>query len=362
MFEQLELLLKTIDEHAVESDAGANPTSEGIKLKPVLSPQPVWELRVGSNREVLKELEVAYGKDDDKGGKAAKRTYKPVSPDQANLPGSLAAVSVGQGHYEFRPERDLAPPTECRAILVGAKDATPRTVRLAFPKSDRCFVIRIAEFDGDREKLFQKVKSMEVTNRFTDISARENFTVVFGNINAQGATTGEGIIGLNLSVSVGGVRDQKVSRVWMLFPLSKEQCDNQVKQFKDLSRPIATVPQKIREKAVRPEEKGTAVALFTEPRWFELSPTGAGFEGQIRLVDKSSDYKKLREQFPQVWRILVWEGGDEGAPRAVVLEENQLLKAEEIEGWGDKVKAAEGRAAKESAPRDKPDAKPAAKD
>jgi len=297
--------------------------------------EAVWEIRLSkAPAEVIDTFEVAV----EKVGAAAEtprqwKTYRPVPPEAADLKaGSLVAVSLRNGRYEFYPAPGEMP-TEFRFEVV-AEDGSRREITGKFPQMDRCFLIQMINFRGDRTRLFEVVRNpSQVPNPFSDIKERTNLAIVFGNIRASTAVVGETLDGLELIVSVPGVPGRAPARVWMLFPLTAEQLAEEEAKLKALGE-WSKLPQEIRRRALKSTDPQVPIIEAKEPRWYELVPAGSGFEQRIKLVANPQDFAKLRERFPRIYRILVWEFEGGGGLAPILVDGGRPYRAEELTSWG----------------------------
>lgn len=310
------------------------PTSKGwvnrvtSKLELRKTELQTWEIRLPApTLDWIEKLEVWYDRAQEW------VSYEPVPPEKAQIPG-LIVISVRNGLYEFRPDEQKGRPAKYRVHYSGSH--SPKVDEGDFPLVDKCYVINLLDFVGDKTQLFDVVKDKDkVANPFTDIRERTNVTLVFGSIDARSATTGETVVGTDLFVSVSGVAGRSPSRAWMLFPLTQEEAQRTAATIDKLPDPSVALPEFIRKNAASPDQ---AVLELPGPRWFELAPSGSGFEGRIKLARRIEDLGSLVQKYPRMYRILVWEFEypNNSSREAIYVEApggDRLYIMEEMSSW-----------------------------
>ncbi len=338
-----EVLPQTIDElealvRDLSSSAGGarQVIAREFRLEQKPGPRPVWKfVLTNAPNQILTALEVFYGESGAQGVQ-----YEAVSLKAgADLQDCLVAISVSNGIYHFYSNPAKPPP---QAFTLHLRNAEGQDHKVAgkFPVVDKCYLIHLRGFSGDRAKLFEVVKdSAKVADPFTDLREHSNVTLSFGSVRTQSVGPGETIAGLELVVGVPGLPNRWVGRVWMLFPLTAEQFSQHQKAIDGLKNPLEELPDYIRNEQ-RSSGTAEAVAKNPEPRWYELTPSGTGlFETRIKLVDSSAEYATLHSKLPKVYRILVWEFEDSTNPQirsaiSVTVEgASRPYKVEELARW-----------------------------
>jgi hypothetical protein len=328
--DEVESVLRLIDR-----PEGGEVNIEELQLSRRPAVHTIWDIKLSkAPEETIESFDVALQKIGSSADSAPQwKTYRPVVPEAANLEsGSFVAVSLRNGRYEFYPPPGEMP-TEFRVSIIG-EDGSKREVTGKFPQLDRCFLIQMVNFRGDRARLFEVVRNpAEVPNPFSDIKERSNTAVVFGNIRGSTAVVGETLDGLELVVSVPGVPGRAPARVWMLFPLTAERLAQEEANLKGLEQ-WTKLPEEIRRRAVKSTDPQVPIIDSEEPRWYELVPAGSGFEQRIKLVTKPEDFPKLRQRFPRIYRILVWEFEGGGGRAPISVDGGRPYRSEELNSWG----------------------------
>jgi hypothetical protein len=332
VLDQIEGMIRGIDPRDVSVQVAGE-----IHLARRPTVEAVWEFQLRSApEEIIRQLEVGFAKKDVSEKEEMKwEAYSAVPPEELDpRKGGIAAVSLRNGRYEFYAPGELGIPRKFRLHLV-REDGSTRSIEGEFPLLDRYYMIHLGGFQGDRARLFTAVRDPElVANPFSDIQERMTVSVVFGNIQATTAVVGETIDGLELVVSVPGVPNRSPARVWMLFPLDEERLASEeaaLKAMKDIS---SALPEEIRKRAVWVTDSQQPVVSLDGPRWYELAPTGSGFEHRIKLVSDPKEFARLRERFPRVYRILVWEFERGRVRSPILVDGGRPYRSEELNSWG----------------------------
>lgn len=330
--DEIESIVRKIDAQDIAVNVGSELS---LLRRPTVN--AVWEFRLRTApEEIVEKMEVGYAP---KGGMSPESwqwvTYLPEKPDEVEKKrAGLAAISLGNGRYEFYPATDQGTPVAFRMHL-RKSDGTTRVVQGNFPLLDRCYFIQLVDFEGDRETLFGVMRDPEkVPNPFSDIRERTTVTLVFGNLQATGGIVGESLDGLELVVNVPGVSGRVPARVWMLFPLDEKTMKEEEAKLAALERAGGSqISAEIRKRAVRATDPRVPLVDSPEPRWYELESGGTGFEGRIQLVSREDDFAKLRQLLPRAFRILVWEFERGSVVAPIILVDGKMYKAEELSSW-----------------------------
>src|SRR5262249_39915983 len=111
----------------------------------------------------------------------------------------------------------------------------PETVKNAWPKSDRFYVITMNNFVGDRERLFRSLQNKDDgPNPLDSIRLGNDLVFVFANLEATDARPGGLFSENNLILSAVPPLNRKVARGWMLFPLSESAKKEKMAEFQKI--------------------------------------------------------------------------------------------------------------------------------
>jgi serine/threonine protein kinase len=137
-----------------------------------------------------------------------------------------------------------------------------------------------------------------------------------------------------LTISVPGVTGRKAHRVWILFPLSAENYRKALDEYRNFNG--EQLAQEIRKKST-PINMKLEVGPWSEPRWIELAQEGDIFVRPIPLRELDT----LREKFPSLWCIRVWEfENGMASPVAIAIQQGPegkrtitYMVEAELQGW-----------------------------
>jgi hypothetical protein len=170
------------------------------------------------------------------------------------------------------------------------------------------------------------------------------------DIDMTDVRTGDSFDKNDFIAVVGGLTGRKVKRVWMRFPLTKEEASMALGAFRKFS--TVQLAQEIRKDAVKAETdpkvdpkvdpkapmKGHVLNATDKARWFELAGNADATQFSTRVT--LQDVKALRGRFPQAYRLLVYEFDDgKGPPEAILVTERPkgsrvAVILQKIEAWG----------------------------
>jgi hypothetical protein len=298
LFEELERL---IGEGAPPPPAAA----EGISVRQLLARGSYWEIRLPKPTQQLRGLAIEYRK-------AGSKKYTLNAGDEAEryaliMPGSYAVQLLAGDE-----------PVRCW-VEVAELGGKPQPQELAWPQSDRFFAIVIRRFQGSQKALFEVIQDKEqLANPLENVKPLRNFSFVFASLDSRAGKLGGPLLEGNVYLpQVAGIEGRSPRRVWMLFPLTRDEAASALKEYRQHGS--GELAEAIRKggKMISDEQADVAVDAASGPRWFELVDRGDGkaFSRKIPL----KDFRKLQEKYPSVWRLLVWEF-DKGTPQAIAVQ------------------------------------------
>lgn len=296
IFDELEALTSRTAK-AVE---GANAEHSVIRRLP-LRDQGMWAFHLQSQSHVLKKLTITYRN-------AGKKEYVPVGPQEK---GDVKLIVPGSYAVKLEANDD---PVAYEAEVIEI-DGNPQRLEGKWPALDRCYVVTMHNFRGDQNRLFTIIQDpRQVANPLDSVRLGSDLVFVFANMDSNAASVeGDHFSGNSLIVNVPGALNRNTARVWMLFPLTKQQAEDKLKELRAIKDELK-ISQVVRENAIH---SGTehVVGPETPARWLELPEhvTGRGFRRVIPL----RDFKGLLEKYPAAYRLLVWEF-DNGVTRAAI--------------------------------------------
>ena len=159
----------------------AAPVIEGFGIRRLPVRDAIWEFHLKSASQVLKKLTVNYKNSD---GNDVTKEYVPAAPQEN---GPLTLIVPGSYALRLEPKHDPVS-YEAEVVELGEK---PETVKNAWPKMDRFYVITMNNFVGNRDKLFRSLQNKDdVPNPLDSIRLGNDLVFVFANLEATGARPG----------------------------------------------------------------------------------------------------------------------------------------------------------------------------
>jgi len=272
---------------------------KGLEIQQLASPANTWEFRLPSRDQSLKKLTLTY-----KDNKKVEYTSTATEPQlklTMTVPGRYAVLMQLEGT-----------PVSYSAEISDLKETLK--IDRPWPQGDRYLTITLRNFVGKQEELFKALRDNEANPLY--IESLKNFTLAFGTLDSDfretpPATDGNNYVARSKAIQGRG-NDQKV---WIYFPLTKAEAIKAQEEFNE--KGITGLPKAIREDKTRvgPTDE-TEVDASSKPRWFEMGadPKNVTFTRQIPL----KEWAKLREKYPTVWQLVVWEVAKDGEePEAI---------------------------------------------
>jgi hypothetical protein len=305
---------------------------EGPSIRLLPSREVVYELRIPAT-QVLKRLRVTYEK-------AGEKEYLPAAPGQKS-----PLVLTVPGRYAFTPEANDVPKTFLADVSELGKSDTP--LRGEWPKADKCFIVTLRNFQGDRKRLFDTIQDGKlVANPLRNVKLGNDLVFAFASLNSEAAKRKQPKINQNneLIVTLETLPERNPKRVWFYFPLDEKQVTAARDKFRRVGE--KALPEEIRKsKPVRIDQLAK-LGPADEPRWFELtdpSPTAdvppREFERKIKL----SGLPDLARKYPRLWGLVVYEF-DVGKPQVIKVEdpagEPTIVLEHELDGWQKEIQGA----------------------
>lgn len=276
-----------------------------ISWRQIPARDTVWELKLPKAKQVLKELTVEYKK-----AGTVKYTTASNKPDEKRdetkefgliLPGSYSIPMLADDEpesysgtvRELDPETNMVKETEIK--------------KTKFPEIDRFFSITIRGFRGNQQRLFDVMQdSRFVPNPVKNLEPVKNYTFAFANLSSDLPIGGRILEGQEYLARVPSVTGRNAKRVWIMFPLTKEEADAKAKELNklsgaDLSKLIRTTGDTVTAK------DNELVNADSKPRFFELPDMSNGNQTLFGRNIKLEDFRGLAKKYPAVHRLVLWE-------------------------------------------------------
>lgn len=294
--------------NAILKEEGASPvvsaSRETVAINQLPHREMLWEFRIPPQR-VLTSLEIEFKS-------LGKKTFKVENPDVV----ALASLYPFQRNnsYILRLDDNQDP----KAYLAHCVDPDGKlhVFKGEWPKSPRFFVITLNNFQGKQEQLFHTLMN-EIPDPFKAITPSKELTFVFAFLGDEPPHPGDGIEGTNFVVRIPGLpRPFNPRRVWMLFPLTPDAMQAELKNFLALDAGEKVIDS-IKLNSVN-HDQPAKLAPKMKPRWFELTDASGGksFERSFPLEDPA----ELRKEYPQAWRLIVYEFDENNIRSAITLQ------------------------------------------
>jgi len=324
VFEEIESLTS----QAADATAGT-PVKFTSGIRRMASRDLLWEFRLTSPSQVLKQLNVKYKSTE---GKEYTKEYVPGGPaDESPL--SLVAPGV----YALKPEVDTPVSYDAEVIALG--QATQK-LDGKWPTSDRHYVITLKNFKGDKDYLFHVLQdATKVANPLDSIRLGSDLVFVFANLESSGADEDDDVIaGNNLILGAPGPRSGQARCGYVLFPLNEASMKENLEKYRKI-KDSGELIAKVREQATL-YDQATEIGPETPAKWIELPRLP---NGRYRREVPLKEFKGLLEKFPNAYGLVVWEfQNDAGMKRAIQMKLPggglSMVREKEIMNWSNSLK------------------------
>lgn len=304
-FEQFAELIGAAPQKETTAAGGADQ----IKIKPLPSVKdPVYEITLPSKRQTLTKLTVQYLPSP---GKTTQEDYVPKAP------GESPVTLIEPGRYSFQPEAGRFPQS-CTATVDERNEKSGdlergKSVKGSWAEVNKFYVVTMRNFrpiNGGRpnhERFLQVIEEQNINApnpiQISRLGGDQLF--VFADMASEAAEDTEDPIIKDyvLHFRRAGLPGRSVRRIWVLFPLTEAQYQEQWKKY--ASFPTKELPAEIRKNASLSDEKFT-VGPKTEPRWIELPPD-LNNPGSFYRTIPLDDVPGLVNKYPDMWQLTVWE-------------------------------------------------------
>jgi hypothetical protein len=310
-FEQFAELIGT---PARKVDTVSEAGTDKLGVKPLPSRDVnVQELRLPTAKQTLTKLKVDYVNTD---GKTESEEYVPQQPGDSPL------TLIEPGRYAFRPSAGKSPKSYVATYderdESSKKLVRDKTLTGDWPQTDKFYVVTMKNFrrvDGNpsNHESFLSAVERQTLNTANPINITRlggDQLFVFADMAGGGADTRGDFDGNNLVFRIPGPNMRNTRRVWVLFPLSKDQYETSLEKYKKF--PTTDFPAEVRKNAVTAQQDATT-GKDTTPRWVELSPDPA-LPGTFTRAIPLRDLPELASKYPDMGKIVMYEfEGPDGA-------------------------------------------------
>jgi hypothetical protein len=320
----------------LNSVGASAPEDPELNVRELSADPPAWEFTFTSDSLVADKLTVKFA-----GGKERVFEHVPLKKKKDS-----ELFMTLPGTFVLRPR--TADKDKAWGEPTGYKFTTTdfhgpgKTFERPWPRqAQRIYATTLSDFEGDRQEYFRSLKNKDrVTNPFDDVEIGQDFTFTLASLGGLLPGIGKIYDGTRYTPEVPGIVERAPKRVWVLFPIkSKEEFERLLGEYR--AHNSASLPGALRKAVHAKFEAGRPLRLTAgmAPTWIEfpdVSGSGSNFKREIEL----SDVAGLQKEFPQVWRLVVWEGGAADDPTAVGFkapgsdsEREIFVHGEEVTDW-----------------------------
>ncbi len=313
---------------------------DNLEVRQLPAAQPTWEFNLlGMIPQEISRLEVTY---EDAPTRAVALTPTKNREDPLTI--------TQFGSYVLKPPANKRPVKYVAYIReLGSKD--DRKMEGDWPQGDNYYLIRLNGFRGDRNQFSATIKdSNKIGGTALDaFNIKSDVTLGIGEAGATDDEQEEETIeGNKLYVNVPRLRRDDAARAYMLFPLSEKEAEEKLVELNKFTP--NGLSKEIRQANPIPKEQPVVITPATKPLWIELprvEKTGAerglrpgSFGRVISLASpqaggvKPGDYKELLDQFPQAYRIVVYEFDDGKIRNALYYKRSPTQKKRTLANGG----------------------------
>jgi hypothetical protein len=303
-----------------------------------------WEfnLNVDEPGVVLTQLELKAHKGDKEEKKVIDLTTT-TKPDDPVVRTALPGTYVVRLPAGFTPVSYVAHYQTARA-------RQGKSVEGQWPAVQQCFLVTVKDFEGDYKELLDFVRRVpgrepKVANPFDDYEKGQDIAMVFATVGFKLTPPGS-IFDENRWVPVvQGIENTDSHRVWMLFPLKRDEVDKKLEEYRKLSP--KELSDKIREEKPRWAKDEVQIAIDDKnlvPAWVELPRVGEKrFSREFRI----KDVRALQKALPEAYRLIVYEFGTPEDSSAQAVQDGGarvFVIGEAIKEWPEGIKGAADKA------------------
>ncbi len=277
-----------------------------------------YELNLNKPGMVLQELELISEKD----GKKETRKFKPTNAGDKSavvVPTALPQVYT----VRLEPGEAVASFVARGVVLQKPGERQPVEIRGSWPQPENHYLVAMRNFTGNHQDLLKIIQTDQVPNPLEDAILGQDLTFVFASYGFKLPRTGT-FDGNDYIPFLTTLARRKPARVWMLFPLTDEECTEAGKTYGSL-KPDA-LPRAIRQAhpAWARANPQLAVAPQQPPRWIELpfDSNRGGFTRRLEL----KDVRQLQAKYPTARRLIVYEFDDGETQEAIAQEDERTRK------------------------------------
>lgn len=304
-----------------------------ITVAPYVEDSALWEINTGDPDDRLQKASLTV-----EGPDKREQSLEHEVAERSKHEAPLRYYKPGVYLLRLPPS---SRPTKC-TLTLKRPDGEAREVPFVWPELDRYYVIVMNDFWGDPAPLFETLKDGSKVGGvpFEDIGEPKPTTLVLASLKEIESTIAQGWPQPTTFRAVTPLPPNTFpKRAWMLFPLTKEQSDEELAAALALVERdgFKALPEYIRKRGVE-ADKEAMLAPGNPPQWYEMTREGEE-EAFIRMLelDRVAEWKQSQPA-PETFRLLVYEF-DDGAVRLPIRfspganKQPSYVVDEAVEAW-----------------------------
>lgn len=214
---------------------------------------------------------------------------------------------IERGRYGIAQISDDVPESfKATLMKLGSKEEI--VIEGNWPETVALYMVAIRDFVGDKALMYNQLKDSNVIPLPAKDIQQENFTFSFLNMTNVAPTDIPVLVNGKYIATVGKSPEISPKRVWILFPLTKQQAEDQEKLLNDPKVAREAVAQTILDQGVvRVGEDAVAELDSKKPKkWIELGEQGLGLPFR-RDIDLGNNPGEFMKNYPEVYSLVVRE-------------------------------------------------------
>ncbi len=170
-----------------------------------------------------------------------------------------------------------------------------------WPQTGRFYFVQMEDFSGDQSRLFATLKDAKIMgNAAQTVSEPKAVSITSINYTIQQIVDSGRVDALHYQIIEAKPEAIFPKRVWLFFPLTKEQQQKQLEEWNVAARTVdgrKALLDKIKAEAVKSDEKAK-VPVDGAPRWYELPARSASDSAAPPILVRNGDFWRVFEVIP----------------------------------------------------------------
>ena len=302
-----------------------------------------WKLHFRDPDVRLESIDLTY-KDGDK-------TETKTFPAAPKSDASAKLVFFSPGYYVLKVEQGWTPQRYKLHFKPGEDGKAIDPAERKWPNLSRHFLIRIYKFSGDLDEVLKTMRVAEKVGNVLEIEKRgDPMTFLLATSKAGVIERGDIWNKNKFIVELAKPRASSASRVWMLFPITRDDMKTVRETLLDKKRTAKELAKAITDGSTGyPICPATEEAILTpkmKPTWFEIvaPPAADGAKSSAGVVTFTRAFTvedvagwKRDSKAGQLWRVVAWQfDPHDGSPLILYFNNHGnsvLLQDDEVSAW-----------------------------